>query len=229
MPGSMLEETAAGIWTVTAPFKVAGAEFGTRMTVIRIGASELILSAPCLIDDVLEARIRELGTVVAVIAPNCFHYYYFLDALKRFPDAVPHLAEGVADKIGGAPTNARSLTGESDPIWRAEVEQLAIPGAPKVNEIVFYHRASRTLVLTDLCFNFDPPPRGWTGLFLRIAGAYGKLAVSRLMRSMLKDREKVREAVDRILAWDFERIIVTHGQNVAADAKRLFREATSDL
>jgi len=229
MPGSTLEEFAPGIWTVTAPFKIAGSQFGTRMTVIRVGASELILIAPCPIDEVLEAKIRELGSVAAVIAPNCFHYYYFLDALKRFPDAVAFLAEGVDEKIGGAPPNARSLTGEPDPLWKAELEQLAIAGAPQVNEIVFYHRASRTLVLTDFCFNFNPPPKGWTGVFLRIAGAYGKLAVSRLMRSMLKDRSKVRDAVDRILAWDFDRIIVTHGQNVGANAKRLFSEATADL
>jgi hypothetical protein len=229
MPGSTLEEFAPGIWTVTAPFKIAGSQFGTRMTVIRVGASDLILIAPCPIDEVLEAKIRELGSVAAVIAPNCFHYYYFLDALKRFPDAVPFLAEGVAEKIGGAPTNARSLTGEPDPLWKAELEQLAIPGAPKVNEIVFYHGASRTLVLTDFCFNFNPPPKGWTGVFLRVAGAYGKLAVSRLMRSMLKDRSKVRDAVDRILAWDFDRIIVTHGQTVGANAKQLFSEATADL
>lgn len=229
MPDSTLEDFAPGIWTVKAPFKIAGSQFGTRMTLIRVGASELLLIAPCPIDDVLEAKIRELGTVAAVIAPNCFHYYYFLDALKRFPEAVPFLAQGVADKIGGAPPNARPLTGEPDPLWKAELEQLTIPGAPKVNETVFYHAATRTLVLTDLCFNFNPAPKGWTGMFLRIAGASGKLAVSRLMRSMLKDRSKVREAVDRILDWDFERIILTHGQNVEANAKQLFREATADL
>jgi len=229
MPGSTLDEFAPGLWTVSAPFKVAGSEFGTRMTVIRVGSNELILIAPCPIDDALEARIRDLGSVSAVIAPNCFHYYYFLDALKRFPDAVPFLAEGVAEKIGGAPPNARPLTGEPDPLWKADLEQLAIPGAPKVNEVVFYHRPSRTLVLTDFCFNFNPPPKGWTGLFLRVAGAYGRLAVSRLMRSLLKDRSGLRDSVDRMLAWDFNRIIVTHGQNIESNAKQLFREATADL
>jgi hypothetical protein len=229
MPGSTLEEFVPGIWTVTAPFKLAGSEFGTRMTVIRVGTSELILIAPCPIDDGLEAKIRELGSVAAVIAPNCFHYFYFLDALQRFPEAVPFLADGVADKIGGAPSNARPLLEEPDPLWKADLEQCAIPGAPKVNEIVFYHTASRTLVLTDFCFNFNPPPKGWTGFFLRLAGAHGKLAVSRLMRSMLKDRSKLRDAVDRMLAWDFDRVIVTHGHNIETNAKQLFRAATADL
>lgn len=224
-----LVEFAPGIWTVTTPLRLAGSEFGTRMTVIRLGTGEVLLIAPCPIDDTLEAKIRELGSVAAVIAPNAFHHFYLLDALERFPEAVPFLAEGVADKIGRTPAGARPLGGEPDPLWKAELEQCAIPGAPKINEVVFFHPASRTLVLTDFCFNFNPAPKGWTGLFLRIAGAHGKLAVSRLMRSMLRDRTALRETVDRMLAWDFDRIIVTHGQNVGANGKALFREATADL
>jgi len=224
-----LEEFAAGIWTVSTPLKIAGSEFGTRMTIVRVGERGLVLIAPCPIDDALEAEIRSLGSVEAVIAPNCFHHFYLLDALKRFPEAAPFLAEGVEGKLAERPPNAKLLGEEPDSIWRADLEHCAIPGAPKVNEIVFYHRASRTLVLTDFCFNFNPPPSGWTGIFLRLAGAHGKLSVSRLMRSMLKDRTKLRSAVDRMLEWDFDRIIVTHGQNVSTNAKSLFREATADL
>ena len=229
MTDSKLEAFAPGIWTVSMPLKLAGTEFGTLMTVVRVGDRGLVLIAPCPIDDALDEEIRALGRVEAVIAPNCFHYFFFLDAMKRFPEAVPFLAEGVKQKLDPAPAGARGLGEEPDAIWKADLEQCRIAGAPKVNEVVFFHPASRTLVLTDLCFNFNPAPRGWTGLFLRLAGAHGKLAVSRLMRSMLGDRTKVRAALDRISSWDFERIIVTHGANVEADAKRLFRAATADL
>lgn len=229
MPGTELEAFADGIWTVTTPLTLGGAQFGTRMTVIRTAEGGLLLIAPCPIDDDLAAKLRALGPVAAIIAPNCFHHFYFLDAMARFPDAVPFLAEGVAGKLGKPPAHARTLGAESDPIWKADVEQCAIPGSPKVNEIVFYHAASRTLVLTDLCFNFDPAPGGWTGFMLRIFGAHGKLAVSRLMRSMLKDRAALRTTLDRILGWDFDRLIVTHGQNLSGNAKQRFRDATSDL
>lgn len=229
MAESNLEAFAPGIWTVTTPLSIAGAELGTRMTVIRLRSGELVLIAPCPIDAALDAQIQELGSVSAVIAPNAFHHFSFLDALKRYPKAVPYLAEGVEDKIGTTPPGARPLGAEPDPLWKADLEQCCIPGAPKVNEVVFFHPSSRTLVLTDFCFHFNPPPGGWTGLFLRLAGAHGKLAISRLMRSMLKDREALRPVVERILAWDFDRIIVTHGENIGNDAKSLFREATADL
>lgn len=225
----MIEELVPGIWTVATPLKLAGVDFGTRMTIVRAGGDGLVLISPCPIDDALAAEIAVLGTVRAVIAPNAFHYLYFVGAAERYPDAARFLAEGVAKKLGSTPTAAVTLSAEADPIWKADLEQCMIEGAPMSNEVIFYHGASRTLILTDLCFNFDPAPSGWPGIFLRLVGAHGRLAVSRLMRFVLKDREKIRPIIKRILEWDFERIIVTHGAIVERDGQRLFREATADL
>jgi hypothetical protein len=225
----MIEELVPGIWTVATPLKLAGVDFGTRMTIVRVGGDGLVLISPCPIDDALATEIDVLGTVRAVIAPNAFHYLYFVDAAERYPDAARFLAQGVAKKLGSTPTAAVMLSAEADPIWKADLEQCMIEGAPMSNEVIFYHRASRTLILTDLCFNFDPAPSGWPGIFLRLMGAHGRLAVSRLMRFVLKDRENVRPIIKRILEWDFERIIVTHGAIVEQDGQKLFREATADL
>ena len=225
----MLEEWVPGIWTVSSPLKLAGVDFGTRMTIVRVGGDGLVLISPCPIDDALAAEIDALGTVRAVIAPNAFHYLYFVDAAERYPDAIRFLAEGVAGKLGSTPPGSIILSSEADSLWSADLEQCMIEGAPMTNEILFYHPASRTLILTDLCFNFDPAPSGWPGIFLRLMGVHGRLAVSRLMRFALRDREKVRPVLERILEWDFDRIIVTHGVLVERNGHRLFREATSDL
>lgn len=225
----MLEELVPGIWTRATPLKLAGVEFGTRMTIVRVAGDGLVLISPCPIDDALAAEIGALGTVRAVIAPNAFHYLYFVDAAERYPDAACHLAQGVAKKLGSPPPGAVMLGAEADPLWKAELEQCRIEGAPMSNEVIFYHDASRTLILTDLCFNFDPAPSGWPGIFLRLMGVHGRLAVSRLMRFVLRDRKKVRAVIKRILEWDFERIVVTHGAIVVQDGRRLFREATADL
>ena len=225
----MLEDLVPGSWTVAAPFKLAGVEFGTRMTIVRVGGDGLVLISPCAIDDALAAQIDTLGVVRAVIAPNAFHHLYFVEAAERYPDAARFLAEGVAEKLGAAPPGSVTLSGEANPLWRDELEQCMIEGAPMSNEVVFYHAASRTLILTDLCFNFDPAPSGWSGIFLRVMGVHGRLAVSRLMRFALKDRVKVRPILDRILEWDFDRIVVTHGAIVEQGGREKFREATADL
>lgn len=229
-----LEAFGEGLWTVTAPLEIARAKFGTRMTVVRLGAGDqegagVLLIAPCPIDDALAAEIEAIGPVRGILAPNCFHHFYLLDALARFPDATPWLAEGVAEKLSAVPEGSKSLGEKPESLWASELDQLRIEGAPRVNEVVFFHRASRTLILTDFCFHFDPPPTGWTGLVLKLAGVHGKLAVSRLMRSMLKDRSAARAAAARMLEWDFDRLIVTHGTNISSGAAALFREATADL
>jgi hypothetical protein len=225
----MVEELGPGIWAVRSPLSLAGAQFGTRMTVVRIGGDGLVLIAPCPIDEALAAQLAELGSVRALIAPNAFHHFYLLDAAKRYPEAAVFLAEGVAAKLGKESVNATTLATEPDPLWKAELEQLRIDGAPSVNEVVFYHAASRFLILTDLCFNFDPAPTGWTGFFLRLAGAHGRLAVSRLMRFLLKERDQVRASVKRVFEWDFDGIVVTHGEVLRRDGPRLLAEATADL
>ena len=225
----MLEELVPGIWTVATPLKLAGVDFGTRMTIVRIGGDGLVLISPCPIDDALAEEVDALGQVRAIIAPNAFHYLYFVDAAERYPEAGRYLAEGVAGKLGSAPTGSVTLSAEADPLWKADLEQIVIEGAPKTNEVVFFHPASRTLILTDLCFNFNPAPSGWPGIFLRIVGAHGRLAVSRLMRTLLKDRKKVRLVIARILEWDFEQIVVTHGGVVRNGGRDLFRAAVAGL
>ena len=38
--------------------------------------------------------------------------------------------------------------------WRGQVDQCFFRGRPYENEVAFFHRASRTLLLCDLAFNF---------------------------------------------------------------------------
>lgn len=225
----MIEEMGPGLWTVSAAFSLAGAAFGTRMTVVRIGEGGLALIAPIEIDDALALELASLGKVRAIIAPNAFHHIYFLAASTRYPDARCFLAEGVEKKLGQRPPGAVDLTATPDALWQSDLSQVVLEGAPLTNEVMFFHTDSRTLILTDLCFNFDPPPGGWTGFMLRLAGGHGRMAVSRLMRIGLKDRDKVRASIGRVLEWDFDNLIVTHGHNVRGGARERFLAATGDL
>jgi hypothetical protein len=225
----MLEELACGIWTVDAPLTLGGAKLGTRMTVVRLPDGGLALIAPIEIDDALSADLAELGPSNVIIAPNAFHHFSLLAAVERYPQATCFLAEGVEGKVGSRPTGAKDLSASPDALWAGTLEQVVIAGAPAINEIVFLHTASKTLILTDLCFNFDPAPSGWTGLFLRLAGAHGRLAVTRLMRTLLKDRDQVRASIASIKAWDFENLIVAHGHNMVGGARERFAAATEDV
>jgi len=225
----MLENRGPELWTCSVPLSLAGAQIGTRMTVVRLTDGGLVLIAPVEIDEELAAELSGLGEVRALIAPNRFHHFYFLAAAQRYPEAACFLAEGAGAKIGTRPAGSADLTETPPDLWRGSLEQIPLQGAPLTNEVIFFHAASRTLILTDLCFNFDPAPGGWTGVFLWLAGARGRLAVSRLMRSGFKDRPRLRDSIARILEWDFEKLIVAHGHVIEGDAKARFAAATRDL
>lgn len=64
-----------------------------------------------------------------------------------------------------------------------------------------------------------------TRLFLRIHGAYGRFGPTRLVRLLLRDRA----ALARILGWDFDRIIVTHGDVLEHGGQEAVRAAFAVL
>jgi hypothetical protein len=94
--------------------------------------------------------------------------------------------------------------------WAGQLEQHVFRGAPMMNEVVFFHPASRTLLLTDLAFNVTRPMAGRARLFLWLVKARG-FGPHRIVRFGLRDRAAARDSLQRILQWDFDRVIVTHG------------------
>ena len=114
------------------------------------------------------------------------------------------------------------------PEWAPDLDVQLVRGMPKLNELVFLHRPSRTLLLTDLAFNFTDAT-GWSGVFFRLMGCHGRLTPSRYGRSLVKEPAAVRADLDRILSWDFDRIALCHGTRVDADGVRRLREAWAFL
>jgi hypothetical protein len=97
-------------------------------------------------------------------------------------------------------------------------------GAPSLNEVVFLHRASRTLLCLDLCFNVRESPSLVTRWLMRLNGAYGRFGPSRIFRfGVLKDARAMRASVDRILEWDFERVTVAHGEILESGGREALR------
>ncbi len=98
--------------------------------------------------------------------------------------------------------------------WQGEVGAHVFQGANTLGEVVLVHRASRTLILTDLLMNFDASwaPGFWSSVPFRIYGAYGGPVVTRLTRFCMKDRAAARASVEHLMAWEPRRVIVSHGR-----------------
>ena len=182
-----------------------------RMNIARVGSDGgLWVHSPGPIDDVLAAEIAALGPVLYVVAPSAYHHMFAGKFAARFPGAKLFCAPGVARKQPGL-TVEGTLADGSVPPWSEEIDQIFLEGAPRMNEVVFFHRASRSLLVSDLFFNVTEPETWSTGLVLRMMGTYKRFARSRAWKLFCKDRQAMKASVEKMLAWDFVRVLPAHG------------------
>jgi hypothetical protein len=146
-----------------------------------------------------------------VIAPNKAHHLFVAPCLAAYPFASLYAAPGLAEKRADlAITHVLADAPPGD--WPGVVDYHVVEGAPLLNEAAFLHRPSRTLILTDLAFNVRPGPTNRARVFHRIIGATGRFGPHRLIRLSMRDRAATRRSIERVLEWDFDRVIVSHGE-----------------
>src|SRR5262249_21868874 len=97
-------------------------------------------------------------------------------------------------------------------------------GMPSLQETLFVHVHSRTLIATDLVFNVRPPAPWFTRTFMRFNGGFDRFGPTRICRSLCKDRAAVGAAVERALAEDFDRGVVAHGQVLPTGGREALRD-----
>ena len=210
------------LWTVERPQRFYGLEVGTRMTVIRLTDGSLLLHSPVTLDPELCRALDSLGRVRYAVAPNRVHHLYAGDVARAYPGARLWVGPGLERKRPDLAI-AGVLGDEAPPEWRGQVDQVFFRGRPFENEVVFLHRASRTLLLCDLAFNFGPRSHPVTRLLMRLVGSYGRFGPSRLDPLLIRDRRAARASLERILAWDFDRIVVAHGDVLETGGREALR------
>jgi hypothetical protein len=103
-----------------------------------------------------------------------------------------------------------------------------VVGNPIMREVEFLHRASRTLVATDLVENFRAETPGTNAMlraWMRVFGMWGRPRAAPELRLLTRDREGTRRALDRLLSWGFDRAIIAHGELLDGEPKEAIREA----
>jgi hypothetical protein len=193
------------------------------MTVIRLAGGSLLLHSPVALDAALRRELDALGRVCFVVAPNRLHHLHAGEVAGVYPGARLWVAPGLERKRPDLAFEA-VLTDEAPAEWRGEVAQVFFRGRPYENEVAFFHRPSRTLVLCDLAFNFGPGAALPTRLLMKLLRSYGHLGPSKLDPLLIRDRGAARESLERILAWDFDRIIVAHGDVLESGGHDILRD-----
>ncbi|MHA1153615.1 MAG: DUF4336 domain-containing protein [Alphaproteobacteria bacterium] len=237
-PTGTLKPVTDGVWIVDGPvigFGYLGMKFPfpTRMTVVRLAEGGLWVHSPTELRPSLKGEVDALGRVQYLIAPNRIHYWWLDEWVAAYPDAMTYAAPGVREQARGKGRFAdydADLAEDGEYPWSGEIEMLLVPGG-YLSEAVFFHDATRTLVLTDLIQNYEsekiasPIFRFMT----RLAGAAdpdGKMPAD-LRTTFFMHRKQMAAAVRKMISWRPQRIIIAHGrwyrENAVAELERAFR------
>lgn len=220
-----MRQIADNLWLLQYPLSVLGTQHGRNVTVIRLRSGRLVVHsmAPFSEEDV--AAIRQRGEPGWLVEAMLLHDTYAKEGRQAFP-GVPFLGPPGFGRVVGFPVQPLLPAPEE---WAGNVEVLPIHGAPKLMEHALLHIPSRTLIVADLVFNFDPQERGWDRFFHRyIAGFRQYPGMSRIFRLCISDREAFRASISSLLAHDFDRVIVGHGRVIERDGRPLLRRALEE-
>jgi hypothetical protein len=226
----MLKKIDQNIWIAEQPLRYFGLSVGTRMTVIRFHNGELAVISPIQVNEETTEQLNQLGNVKYIIAPNLFHYLFLSNFKALYPQAKVYAVSGLKVKrpeISIDETledNGENFLGELECLLFEGFKTLLPSGALPLNEYVFFHAESQTLILTDTAFYFDESFPLTTKLVSKVMGGYRKLRPSFLEQLATQEKEKVKQSVQKVLQWEFKRVIVAHGSIVEHEAKKQFKE-----
>ena len=212
------------IWIAEAPLRFYGVPFGTRMTVVRLEDGGLLVHSPLEPVPSLRAEIDALGPVRHVVSPNKLHHLFLGSFLQAYPSARLFAPPGLPSKRRDLHFDG-VLEDAADPAWAADLDQTIVRGSRVMEEVVFFHAASRTLIVADLCEHFGPWSPGLTRLVARVANMYAKPRMPPDWQLSFRNREATRASFERILCWDFDRVILAHGALLERDAREIFARA----
>ena len=220
----MLRALAEDVWVAEQPQGFYGIEVGTRMTVVRLADGGLWLHSPVTPTPELRAAVDAIGPVRWLVAPNRWHHLYVGPWREAYAGAQIWGVRGLQKKRPDLKLDG-VLDDTAPAAWAGQIDQLARQGAPVMGEVVFLHKKSRSLVVTDTAHNFgDEAPTG-TRVFFTLLGGWRGFRTTLADRMVTKDRAAARASLERMLAWDFDRIIVCHGQVLESGGKDALRRA----
>lgn len=219
------------IWYHDYPLRLALCPFDARMSVIRLPDGQLMLHSPGPIDAALAAELAALGPVGHLVAPGNFHHLHIAQAQSRYPQARTYLCPGVERK---QPALAFEwFLGPRPPeVWSDTFDQVLIRGNRLMWEVAMLHRPSKTLLLVDAIENYGEatPQASWQlKAWWKLLRMWNRPGPAPEYRLGWHHKAAARASLEKILAWDFEQILLSHGAPIRAEARAFARRAWAPL
>lgn len=226
----MLNKVGDNIWTVDGDAVMFyGMPYFTRMTIVRLAGGALWLHSPLELCASLASEVSALGEVKYLVAPNKLHYLFLRQWLQAFPAAQAYAAPGLAEKRPDI-AFAKRLAATPEPEWADDLGQTLFTGSSVMQEVVFFHKPSKTLIVADLIENFKPESlNAWQKIVARMAGILapnGKTPADWRL-SFIFGKAQARRSLATLLEWQPENIILAHGECIFGNALNFLKKSFS--
>lgn len=195
--------------------------FRRRMTLLQLESGGLLVHSAIRLKDADYAQLDSLGKVEIIIAPNALHGddapFYKL----RYPKA-RLFAPGALVKQLEKTCTVDEILPQAWPVsLQSELESMEFVGTRILHESVFFHRKTRTLILTDLVFNMRQEQSGLMRTFMSLNKIHQRFGPSRIFRYVfVNNPAQASASLKRILEWDFDRVIMSHGEVLETGGKK---------
>lgn len=210
-----MQQVTDDLWVLRYPFALLGMPMGRTVTVIRLRSGDLVIHSTGSFTASDITAIRLLGRPGWLVEATLSHDTFAIAGRNAFPGATYLAPEGFPVP-GGTALSLQTIP----PSWEDELEVLPLEGMPLVREHVFFHKPTRTLIVADLVFNFGAGSSAWMRRFFRVAGGIRSYpGMRRLFKLLIRDRVAFASSLQRLMQWDFDRLIVGHGEIIETDAK----------
>ena len=231
----MLQPLGSDLWFADGGIVLFnGFDYPTRMAVVRLADGGLWLWSPVERTPALEEGVRALGPVRHIVSPNKLHYLFLAEWQAAFPDAKLWATASTIGKCPGLHFSG-ALAADPPDDWAGQIDQFYFTNSPFVDELIFFHRASRTAIIADLSqtFSEDFLMRHWPWWIRPIARlskmvegwGWPPIDYRLSFRRRASARPKIRALIDE----HPEHVLVAHGEVVRTGGEAFLCRAFSWL
>ena len=224
-----LQHIGNDIWLVEgACVDFHGFDYSTRSIIVRLCSGELWFWSPIAFSSALKAQLDVLGDVRHLVSPNKIHHLFLDEWAQSYPHAKLWGPQSTIKKrrdLSFQPPLNKNPPEE----WRSDIEQIWVRGSLAMDEMVFFHKPSRTLIMADLSEHFSEAFLKthwsfWQRQLARLWGiAEGKGYAPLDWRLSFLSRRHLKQAKERFLELDPENVVMAHGEWRSGGA-RIFLE-----
>jgi len=213
----MIEQIQDDLWVVEGdPVKFLGFPYPTRSVVVRLGNGGLWVWSPVGLTADLRERVDALGPVRHLVSPNKLHHLFLAEWKAAYPDAQLWAPQSTIKKRPDL-TFREPLEDRPPAEWSGDIDQAWFRGSFAMDELVFFHRRSKTVIIADLIQTFsDAFLREQWGRWRFLAWLDGitqdQARAPLDWRLSFTNRKPARRARAKVLSWECDRVVLAHGE-----------------